>query len=144
MQPLKFRNGKEFHPTIYNGCNYLSILGLKSIHVSKRGHWRLQWHNLKKWPTLCKGNISTVHHYWYGETANISKPSQLGIHCNQRGVHFTYEGSKQVSSWDFIHIDAHVFFKGICAFTFSCLELQLSLRLIGYQVLQTTLRLILY
>ena len=27
-----------FHSTLYNGCNYLSMLGLKSIHVSKRDH----------------------------------------------------------------------------------------------------------
>ena len=26
-----------FHPTLYNGCNYLSMLGLKLNHVSKRG-----------------------------------------------------------------------------------------------------------
>ena len=25
------------HPTLYNGCDYLSMLGLKLIHVSKRG-----------------------------------------------------------------------------------------------------------
>ena len=30
---------KLFHPTHYNGCNYLSMLGLKLIHVSKRGYW---------------------------------------------------------------------------------------------------------
>ena len=30
---------KLFHPVLYNGCNYLSMLGLKLIHVSKRGHW---------------------------------------------------------------------------------------------------------
>ena len=29
---------KSFHPTHYNGCNYLSMLGLKLIHVSKRGY----------------------------------------------------------------------------------------------------------
>ena len=29
---------KKFHPTHYNRCNYLSMLGLKLIHVSKRGH----------------------------------------------------------------------------------------------------------
>ena len=28
----------KFHPTLYNGCNYLSMLGFKLIHVSKRGH----------------------------------------------------------------------------------------------------------
>ena len=33
---------KYFHPTLYNGCNYLSMLGLKLIHVRKRGH-RPHW-----------------------------------------------------------------------------------------------------
>ena len=28
---------KWFHTILYDGCNYLSMLGLKSIHVSKRG-----------------------------------------------------------------------------------------------------------
>ena len=28
---------KSFHPMHYNGCNYLSMLGLKLNHVSKRG-----------------------------------------------------------------------------------------------------------
>ena len=28
----------NFIPHFYNGCNYLSMLGLKLIHVSKRGH----------------------------------------------------------------------------------------------------------
>ena len=27
---------KEFHPTLYNGCNYLSMLGLKLNLISKR------------------------------------------------------------------------------------------------------------
>ena len=29
---------KWFHPTLYQACNYLSMLGLKLNHVSKRGH----------------------------------------------------------------------------------------------------------
>ena len=32
---------KWFHSTLYNGCNYLSMLGLKLNHVSKRGPWWL-------------------------------------------------------------------------------------------------------
>ena len=28
---------KQFHPTHYNGCNYLSMPGFKLYHVSKRG-----------------------------------------------------------------------------------------------------------
>ena len=27
---------KQFHPTLYSGCNFLSMLGIKLIHVSKR------------------------------------------------------------------------------------------------------------
>ena len=27
------------HPTLYNVCNYLSVFGLKLIHVSERVHW---------------------------------------------------------------------------------------------------------
>ena len=30
---------KRFHPTHYNGYIYLSMLGFKLIHVSKRGYW---------------------------------------------------------------------------------------------------------
>ena len=30
--------GKYFHPTHHNGCNYLSILGIKLNRVRKRGH----------------------------------------------------------------------------------------------------------
>ena len=32
---------KWFHYTIYWACDYLSMLGLKFIHVSKRGYWFL-------------------------------------------------------------------------------------------------------
>ena len=30
---------KQFHPALFWACNYLSMLGLKLNHVSKRGHW---------------------------------------------------------------------------------------------------------
>ena len=30
---------KHVHPTLYWTCDYLSMLGLKLIHVSKRGPW---------------------------------------------------------------------------------------------------------
>ena len=32
---------KLFHPILYNGCDYISMLGLKLNHVSKRGPWWL-------------------------------------------------------------------------------------------------------
>ena len=33
---------KKFHPTLYNECDFLSMSGLKLIHVSKRGPWWFQ------------------------------------------------------------------------------------------------------
>ena len=32
---------KQFHPIFYNGCNYLSMLGLKLNHASKSGQWMI-------------------------------------------------------------------------------------------------------
>ena len=37
---LKFGKDKQFCPTLYNGYNYLSMVGLNLIHGSKRGPWR--------------------------------------------------------------------------------------------------------
>ena len=37
-KPLTFGNGWAICPIHHNGWNYVSILGLKLIHVSKRGH----------------------------------------------------------------------------------------------------------
>ena len=55
-------NGMEklLHPTLYDGCNYLFMLGLDLIRVSKGGHWhtgspvnaQYQWGDLEldvKW-----------------------------------------------------------------------------------------------
>ena len=35
------RIDKYIYPTLFNGCNYLSMLVLKLIHLSKRGQWSL-------------------------------------------------------------------------------------------------------
>ena len=42
LPSLKFENGNIIHPTLYDGCIYLSMPGLKLIHVSKRGPSYLQ------------------------------------------------------------------------------------------------------
>ena len=39
IAPLKFGNGRKFHPTLYNGWNYLSMLALKWERFSERGPW---------------------------------------------------------------------------------------------------------
>ena len=37
VAPLRFGMNKQFHPTLYDGCSYLSILGLTINHVGKKG-----------------------------------------------------------------------------------------------------------
>ena len=49
---------KQFHPTIYNGCNYLSMPGLKFNHVSKRGPW---WHVSMG---LCMKDVAPMLTHW--------------------------------------------------------------------------------
>ena len=44
---------KPFHPTHYNGCNCLSMLGLKLNHVSKRGRRGYHGHNTIPRFTVC-------------------------------------------------------------------------------------------
>ena len=50
--PLKFGNG--FHPIYHNGYNYLSMLGVKLIHVSKRAPslYYVKKENNTKWHIL--------------------------------------------------------------------------------------------
>ena len=44
---------KLFHPILYNGCNYLSMLGLKLNHVKKRGPSSVEMDNRRQ------GNVDT-------------------------------------------------------------------------------------
>ena len=34
--PVNFENGKIIYPTLYDGCKYLSMLGIKLIHANKK------------------------------------------------------------------------------------------------------------
>ena len=59
MQPLKFEMDKQFHLTLHWACDYLSVLGLKSIYVNKkapRERSNYCWHieTETKWPTFCR------------------------------------------------------------------------------------------
>ena len=51
---------KKFHLTLYQACNYLSMLGLKLNHVSKRGH---QWEFVIK--TLPLNTTWLMTDVWY-------------------------------------------------------------------------------
>ena len=59
---------KKYHPTPYNGCNYLSILELKSIHVSKRG----SSYKLSVFTLSCNNHYDILY-------ATILKQYHLGI-----------------------------------------------------------------
>ena len=41
LNGCKFWMDKQFHPILYNGCNYLSMLGLKLIYIDSLSHWWL-------------------------------------------------------------------------------------------------------
>ena len=70
--PLKFRNVKYFHSTLYNGCNYLSMLESKLNYVSKRGPCKIMiWSNMKtvllttpNKHTLCLAILCGGWHSW--------------------------------------------------------------------------------
>ena len=59
-------NDKWFHPTLFDGCNWLTMLRLKIIHFSERGPWcKLQpaWHNKRKyWGLYFNLPINNAHH----------------------------------------------------------------------------------
>ena len=57
---------KLFHPTLYNGCNYLSMLGFKLIHVSKRTPGDIylhQWDGPSFIQVMMSGTYSVPSHY---------------------------------------------------------------------------------
>ena len=69
-----------FHTILYNGCDYLSMLGFKFSHVSERGHWEEIIHadikqNRRIWwcqagPRKCQHGF-TIHSLsitWYTNT----------------------------------------------------------------------------
>ena len=52
---------KFSHPTVYNGCNYLSMLGLKFIHVCQRGPW---WRHIV-WLHKTWSSMTQVSQHWF-------------------------------------------------------------------------------
>ena len=46
---------RQFHPTLYNGCNYLSMAGLKLIHVCKRSHRSIRYLISSYWRHMATG-----------------------------------------------------------------------------------------
>ena len=47
----------KFHPTLYNGCNNLSMMRLKWVHFSKMG---AQWYTLKQIASMEYVTLTTI------------------------------------------------------------------------------------
>ena len=62
-------NDNQFHPTFYNGCNYL--LGLKLIHVRKRGNWPpfcfvlITWRSLSWFHQIIHSLFPRLRYLWW-------------------------------------------------------------------------------
>ena len=71
---------KLFHPTLFNGCDYLSMLVLKLKLCQKKGSQEVEheWNDL----TLCDMNkIATILQKKF-ENAFISRKSEFDSNCN--------------------------------------------------------------
>ena len=59
---------KQFHPTHYRTCDYLSMLGLKLNHVSKRGLWCVSlfmYSDLLKLKVIAPWGLGTLGLIWW-------------------------------------------------------------------------------
>ena len=88
---------KLFHPALHNGCNYISMLGLKFIHVGKWNSWGL----VKKFHVLWVNN-------GYNNTSDL-EPSAFNLHTSKSRVPFVTNIWFGVSCFViFIHISAKI------------------------------------
>ena len=70
---LSLINGYYYHPTLYWTCDYVSMLGLKLMFVSKRGHWEWTWTDIVAHGSILRlfmfsvwwdirQNMAVIHH----------------------------------------------------------------------------------
>ena len=72
---------KWFHPTLYKPCDYLSMLGLKLIHVSKMGPWCVLFFLLYR-QSLADSRDEFPNTWWRHQMETFSRywPVVRGIH----------------------------------------------------------------
>ena len=86
---------KSFHPTHYDGWNYLSMLGLRLIHVSKGGHkcWINTWTNVFQYPPPNKALL------WHTPKEPLSDPDVMFPDVSTRDdITFTTEDVEKAIS----------------------------------------------
>ena len=88
VQPLKFGNGSIISPTLNWACDYLSKLGLRLVHVSKRGSMKAFYLNTFASPlyekvthieTLIVSKQPSCHEY------NENSPSYVSVFIESQG-----------------------------------------------------------
>ena len=90
---------KSFHPTLYNGWNCLSMLGLKSIHVSKRGP-----RSLGTWPQWSQYDQSkvTLHFFNFFYKKNITSSFHTDNKClSNLPRSFWVQLNSHMSYWEY-------------------------------------------
>ena len=74
---------KQFHPTLFNGCGYLSTRELKLIHVSKREHLQLVYRARQVKHPLARQGGKATNSYWIGVWVNATVSVFNLCACNE-------------------------------------------------------------
>ena len=115
----------QLHLTLYQACNYLSMLRLKLNHVSKRGHWKL-----------------TTLHYWHYENISFFPGGKI-VHTSLHKVTSTmfWRNIVDLISFKFEHMSQHTstnFHGNICIWITSNMLQLVLMSNIGEAECQTT------
>ena len=91
-QPLKLGIDKQLHPTHYTGCNYLSMLWLVLIHISKTGpkqvHYINEYDSIRiccKYSVKCLGWDITAPFTW--RCCRLHFREKMSYVCGQATPH---------------------------------------------------------
>ena len=76
--------GKWFHPTHFWTCDYLSMLGLKLNHVSKKGYW---------WDVCALPRSSDAHTHTHINQIKFARDNVLHVHWLFKCMNLIYECS---------------------------------------------------
>ena len=68
----------KFHLILYNGCNYLSVMGFKLNHISKMGPWSFSWDQQnQQW-----NKNAVIHCRWSvrgTDPGRVVTPAMIGV-----------------------------------------------------------------
>ena len=93
----------NFHPTLYNGCNYLSMQGLKLNHVSRRGSWCISAPKLQISCIICLKQLwpgSILFHVTFSHLLRVNAgPSRLSNTLQENMHRFTLYNAHSITKY---------------------------------------------